>query len=163
MTGAASAHDNAPALGPAALLLEVRGVSKRFPGVLALSDIRLTLARGEVLALIGENGAGKSTLMKILAGIQKPDMGEILLDGHPVQLNSVRDAQTHGIALIHQELNLADNLDVGANLFLGREPRTFLRARSSARCRSAINKWSKTPRRFPPTLASSSWTSRRAA
>ncbi|RIK73799.1 MAG: D-xylose ABC transporter ATP-binding protein [Planctomycetota bacterium] len=126
MTGAASANDIPPPTGPAAPLLEVRGVSKRFPGVQALSDIRLALARGEVLALIGENGAGKSTLMKILAGVQPPDSGEILLDGRPVQLDSVRAAQAFGIALIHQELNLADNLDVGANLFLGREPRTAL-------------------------------------
>jgi ribose transport system ATP-binding protein len=126
MTGAASALDNPRPIDSAEPLLEVRGVSKRFPGVLALSDIRLSLARGEVLALIGENGAGKSTLMKILAGVQKPDTGEILLDGRPVQMDSVRAAQTLGIALIHQELNLADNLDVGSNLFLGREPRTAL-------------------------------------
>ena len=104
-------------------LLQVRSVSKRFPGVLALEDVSLTLARGEVVAVVGENGAGKSTLMKILAGVQTPDRGDILLDGARVEINSVRAAQRLGIALIHQELNLADNLSVAANIFLGREPR----------------------------------------
>ena len=104
-------------------LLQVASVSKRFPGVLALEDVSLTLARGEVLAVVGENGAGKSTLMKILAGVQTPDSGDILLDGAKVEIDSVRAAQRLGVALIHQELNLADNLTVAANIFLGREPR----------------------------------------
>ncbi|MCL4202765.1 MAG: sugar ABC transporter ATP-binding protein [Pirellulaceae bacterium] len=104
-------------------LLEVRSVTKTFPGVRALTDVHLRLYPGEVLALLGENGAGKSTLMKILAGIQQPDSGQILLDGQPIAIESVRAAADRGIALIHQELNLADNLDVGANIFLGREPR----------------------------------------
>ena len=104
-------------------LLEVRGLSKRFPGVQALKNVSLTLGRGEVLALIGENGAGKSTLMKILAGVQSPDEGKVLLEGHPARIGSVERALQLGVALIHQELNLADNLDVGANIFLGREPR----------------------------------------
>ncbi len=103
--------------------LEVRSVSKRFTGVRALHQVSLTLGRGEVLAVIGENGAGKSTLMKILAGVQEPDSGEILIEGRPVQIDSVRSAEHLGIALIHQELNLADNLDVASNIFLGREPR----------------------------------------
>ena len=106
-------------------LLEVRRVTKRFPGVLALHDVNLTLDSGQVLAVIGENGAGKSTLMKILAGVQPLDSGQILMNGKPVQIGSVRGALQHGISLIHQELNLADNLEVGANIFLGREPRTF--------------------------------------
>jgi len=106
----------------AAPLLEVGQVTKQFPGVKALQDVDLTLNRGEVLAVIGENGAGKSTLMKILAGVQPLDAGEIRIDGEPVQLQSVEVALAHGIALIHQELNLADNLDVGSNIFLGREP-----------------------------------------
>ena len=106
-------------------LLEVRSVSKRFPGVRALHEVSLSLGRGEVLAVIGENGAGKSTLMKILAGVQTPDAGEILLEGRRVSITSVRDAARLGIALIHQELNLADNLDVAANIFLGREPGRF--------------------------------------
>ena len=103
-------------------LLEVRGLGKRFPGVHALHEISLTLARGEVLAVIGENGAGKSTLMKILAGVQEPDSGEILVNGERVRFDNVRAAERAGIALIHQELNLADNLDVASNIFLGREP-----------------------------------------
>ncbi len=103
-------------------LLEVRRVTKRFPGVTALSEVSLTLGAGEVLALIGENGAGKSTLMKILAGVQEPDEGSLLIDGRVERVDSVQTAQRLGIALIHQELNLSDNLDVGANIFLGREP-----------------------------------------
>jgi len=113
---------NASANAP---LLEVRDVTKRFPGVTALERVCLTLQKGEVLALIGENGAGKSTLMKILAGVQEPDSGELRLDGQPVRLDSVESALRCGVALIHQELNLSDNLDVGANIFLGREPLRF--------------------------------------
>ncbi len=104
-------------------LLEARHLSKRFLGVQALSGVSLSLQRGEVLAVIGENGAGKSTLMKILAGVQCADEGELLLDGKAVEFASVGAAIGAGIALIHQELNLADNLDVGSNIFLGREPR----------------------------------------
>ena len=104
-------------------LLEVRDVSKRFPGVRALHEVSLSLVPGEVVAVIGENGAGKSTLMKILAGVQEQDTGEILIEGKAVRLDSVEAALDNGISLIHQELNLADNLDVGANIFLGREPR----------------------------------------
>ena len=107
---------------PEAPLLEVRGIDKSFPGVRALGEVDLTLHKRQVLALIGENGAGKSTLMKILAGVQPPDAGEILLDGEPVVIESTRAALDLGIALIHQELNLATNLSVGANVFLGREP-----------------------------------------
>src|SRR5687767_15070794 len=105
------------------MLLTVNAVSKRFPGVLALENVSLSLAAGEVLAVVGENGAGKSTLMKILAGVQQPDSGTISFEGRPVSIPSVRTAQRLGIALIHQELNLADNLTVAANIFLGREPR----------------------------------------
>ncbi len=106
-------------------LLEVRGIGKQFPGVRALHDVGFHLNGGEVLALLGENGAGKSTLMKILAGVQPPDSGEILLEGEAVRIDSVQDAMERGIALIHQELNLATNLSIGANIFLGREPRKF--------------------------------------
>ena len=106
-------------------LLEVRNLTKRFAGVTALRDVSLSVKRGEVHAVIGENGAGKSTLMKILAGVQAQDSGDILLDGKAVDLSSVQQALSLGIALIHQELNLADNLDVGANIFLGREPLRF--------------------------------------
>jgi ribose transport system ATP-binding protein len=103
-------------------LLEMRGISKRFPGVVALDNVSLAVGQGEVLALCGENGAGKSTLMKILGGVHQPDGGEILVDGKPVKITSVNDAMDLGIAFIHQELNVLDNLDVGANVFLGREP-----------------------------------------
>lgn len=102
-------------------LLDVRNITKEFPGVWALRGVSLELNRGEVLAVIGENGAGKSTLMKILAGVQSQAGGEIRVDGELVELRSVNDALDLGISLIHQELNLADNLDVAANIFLGRE------------------------------------------
>ena len=102
-------------------LLEMRGIGKRFIGVTALDGVSLSLHAGEVLALMGENGAGKSTLMKVLGGLHQPDSGEIRIDGQPVALDSVARAQELGIALIHQELMLAPNLDIAANLFLGRE------------------------------------------
>ncbi|MFO1052269.1 MAG: sugar ABC transporter ATP-binding protein [Planctomycetota bacterium] len=100
-----------------------RGISKSFPGVRALLGVDLHVGAGEVVALVGENGAGKSTLMKILAGVQSPDEGELQVDGETVEFGSVADAQARGIVLIHQELNLCDNLSVGANVWLGREPR----------------------------------------
>jgi ribose transport system ATP-binding protein len=102
-------------------LLSMRGIIKRFPGVLALGGVSLSLKGGEVLALMGENGAGKSTLMKILGGAQQPDEGEILLDGKAITIHDVREAKRLGIALIHQELMLAHNLDIAANIFLGQE------------------------------------------
>jgi len=106
---------------PPPTLLAMRGITKRFPGVVALQDVSLELFRGEVLSLMGENGAGKSTLMKILGGAQLPDEGEILLDGRPIVLHDVGEAKRSGIALIHQELMLARNLDIAANIFLGTE------------------------------------------
>src|SRR5882672_2828007 len=103
-------------------LLSMRSVSKRFPGVVALDKANLEIGRGEVVALVGENGAGKSTLMKILGGVCQPDSGEILFDHQPVTIPNVHHAIKLGIAFIHQELNVLDNLDVAANVFLGREP-----------------------------------------
>jgi len=103
-------------------LLQMHGIAKRFPGVIALDQVNLEVGKGEVLALCGENGAGKSTLMKILGGVYQPDAGEIKVDGQTVQINNVTDAMKLGIAFIHQELNVLDNLDVAANVFLGREP-----------------------------------------
>src|SRR3974377_635441 len=108
-------------MSESAPLLEVRGIRKEFPGVRALDGVSARLGRGEVLAVVGENGAGKSTLMKILAGIYRPDAGAILVDGRPVRLGDVTEALRLGISLIHQELNLAENLSVAANLYLGRE------------------------------------------
>jgi ribose transport system ATP-binding protein len=105
-------------------LLEMRGITKRFGGVVALDNVSLTVGRGEVVALIGENGAGKSTLMKVLGGVHTPDAGEVRVDGTPVRIRSARDASRLGVAFIHQELNVLDNLDVAANVYLGREPTT---------------------------------------
>src|SRR5580704_8320891 len=102
-------------------LLSMRGITKRFPGVVALDGVSLHLGRGEVLALMGENGAGKSTLMKILGGAHQPDAGQILLDDHPVLLHDIAEAKRRGVALIHQELMLAPNLDISGNIFLGNE------------------------------------------
>jgi ribose transport system ATP-binding protein len=102
-------------------LLEVRNIRKHFPGVQALDGVSLHVGAGEVLAIVGENGAGKSTLMKILAGIHCPDGGEMFMDGQPILADGVAGAMDRGIILIHQELNLAENLSVAANLFLGRE------------------------------------------
>ena len=115
-------------------LLHARGVSKAFPGVQALADVSIEVNAGEVLAVVGENGAGKSTLMKVLAGVYVPEQGAILLDAQPVSFRNVPDAERLGIVLIHQELNLAEEIDVAGNIFLGREPRTggFLRLISSS-------------------------------
>ena len=101
--------------------LTATGIDKRFPGVVALDGVSLTLAPGEVLAVVGENGAGKSTLMKILAGVYQPDAGGVELDGQRVHFDGPAEATRAGVVLIHQELNLAENLSVVDNLFLGRE------------------------------------------
>ncbi|HWE02665.1 MAG TPA: sugar ABC transporter ATP-binding protein [Tepidisphaeraceae bacterium] len=103
------------------ILLQMRGITKRFPGVVALQDVHLSLQAGEVLALMGENGAGKSTLMKILGGAHQPDAGEIFIARKPITLHGIADAKRQGIALIHQELMLAPNLDIAGNIFLGNE------------------------------------------
>lgn len=103
-------------------ILEMEGISKRFPGVVALDNVSLTVHTGENVALIGENGAGKSTLMKILGGAISRDNGTIKLDGQSVEIRSPREASALGIEFIHQELSVLDNLDIGANIFLRREP-----------------------------------------
>src|SRR4030095_2121219 len=103
-------------------MLEMSGISKRFPGVTALDSVQFSAGRGEVIALVGENGAGKSTLMKILAGIYMPDAGTIHLDGTLISIHSPKDSARLGIGTIHQELEVIDTLDVAANVFLGREP-----------------------------------------
>lgn len=104
-------------------MLEARGLVKRYPGVTALDHVDFAVAPGEVVALIGENGAGKSTMIKVLGGLVRPDEGQVLVDGNAVSFQSTADATRLGIGLIHQELNNLDNLDVAANVFLGREPR----------------------------------------
>jgi len=100
----------------------MRGIAKRFPGVVALDQVDFDVARGEIVALVGENGAGKSTLMKILAGLHRPDAGDIRIDGTPVQIEEPRTAARLGIAVIPQERETIDTLDVAGNIFLGREP-----------------------------------------
>jgi ribose transport system ATP-binding protein len=106
-------------------ILEVRGISKSFPGVRALKNVDLRIWPGEVHALMGENGAGKSTLMKILAGAYRPDSGAILLDGNPVQFRTPHEARLAGIGIIYQELTVAPNLTVSGNVFLGSELSRF--------------------------------------
>lgn len=143
----------ATSLEPAQLLLEMRGITKRFPGVAALQDVSLSLRAGEVLALMGENGAGKSTLMKVLGGAYLPDEGTVLVDGRPVTLRSVRDARRLGIALIHQELMLAPNLDIAANIFLGNEastPRLFAPVSRGAFSRRTTALLARVGLRVPP-------------
>jgi len=109
--------------GPAPIL-EMRGISKTFPGVKALNDVQLTIYPGEVHALMGENGAGKSTLMKILSGAYTADPGgEIRVNGQPVHITGPISAKSHGIAIIYQELSLSPNLTVAENIYLGREPK----------------------------------------
>jgi ribose transport system ATP-binding protein len=103
-------------------VLQLRGIHKRFPGVHALRGVSLDVYGGEVLALLGENGAGKSTLMRIIGGIEQPDSGDVLVAGARVVIGDVHAAASLGIAFIHQELNLLDNLDVAGNVLLGREP-----------------------------------------
>ena len=104
------------------ILLEMREIHKFFPGVHALNNCQFDLKAGEVHALIGENGAGKSTLMKILSGIYRKDAGEIYLDGKPVEIHDTQDAENYGISIIHQEINLMQDLSVAENIFIGREP-----------------------------------------
>jgi ABC-type sugar transport system ATPase subunit len=102
-------------------LLEIKNISKSFPGVKALNNVSLAVGRGQVMALVGENGAGKSTLMKILSGVYNMDMGQILLEGKPVDLSSPLKSQQLGISIIYQELNLLLNMNIAENIFLGRE------------------------------------------
>jgi ABC-type sugar transport system ATPase subunit len=103
-------------------VLTVNNVSKRFGGVHALNDVSLELFAGEVLALAGDNGAGKSTLIKIISGVLRPDEGTLWYNGAEAHFENPQQARAHGIETIYQDLALADNLDVGANVFLGREP-----------------------------------------
>jgi len=115
---------NVPAAAAPAIVM--RGITKRFPGVVALDDVTIEVAAGELRAICGENGAGKSTLMKILSGVQPPDEGALEVHGRPVRFQGTRAAERAGIAIIHQELALVEELSVAANVFLGREKRTPL-------------------------------------
>jgi ABC-type sugar transport system ATPase subunit len=166
--------------------LELRDIGKTYPGVTALGGVSLAVSRGEVVGLIGENGAGKSTLMKVLGGVVAPSSGAIVIDGAERAALTVPESLRAGFAFVHQELNLFENLDVAANVFIGREPLTGGRcgwstARGSGRrwsrccagwpstsgprrrwpsCRSRSGRWSRSRRRSRSTRGSSSWTSR---
>ena len=104
------------------VILEARNITRRYPGTVALQSVNFLVFRNQVNVLIGENGAGKSTLMRILAGVEQPDEGELLLEGAPIELRSPRDAARHGISIVHQELSVLPNLDIAENIFAGREP-----------------------------------------
>jgi simple sugar transport system ATP-binding protein len=103
-------------------LLEVRSLSKHFGAVQALNDLSMSVHPGEVVALAGDNGAGKTTLIKAISGVYRPTGGEILLKGETVNFSTPQEAREKGIETIYQDLALADNLTIGANIFLGREP-----------------------------------------
>ena len=105
------------------IILTMKGIDKRFPGVHALNQVDLEIRKGEVLALMGENGAGKSTLMKVLTGIYHKDEGTITYEGREVEYNNPREAQNDGIVIVHQELNMVGHLTVAQNIFIGREPK----------------------------------------
>jgi simple sugar transport system ATP-binding protein len=111
-------------MGEAAPVIELRGIEKRFPGVVANHDVHLSALPGEVHAIVGENGAGKSTLMNVLYGLQRPDRGEIVVRGEAVRMASPADAIRLGIGMVHQHQKLADNLSVVENVIIGAEPRS---------------------------------------
>ena len=122
-----------PTNGAAAPVLELRGVTKRFPGVVALDDVSIEVRRHEVIGLIGENGAGKSTLLKILSGVYQQDEGELLVRGEPARFRGPRDAARAGIGIVHQEQSLVGSVSVAENLLLGAEGRSV---------RAGIYRWS---------------------
>jgi ribose transport system ATP-binding protein len=134
------------------LILSVQEISKHFPGVQALQQVSLDFRTEEVHVIMGENGAGKSTLMKILAGIYKPDQGKIILDGKEVEIENPVKAQQLGINLISQELNIAGNLTVAENIFMGNEPHKYYldnREKINTEAAEALNKLGAT---FPVTI-----------
>ncbi|MBP2171292.1 simple sugar transport system ATP-binding protein [Erwinia toletana] len=106
-------------------LLDIRGVSKFFPGVKALDNVSFSIRRGEIMALLGENGAGKSTMIKVLTGVYQRDTGTVTLDGQAINPHNTAQAQQIGIGTVYQEVNLLPNMSVADNLFIGREPRRF--------------------------------------
>ena len=108
---------------PGKVLLEMKGIGKTFPGVKALQGVSLTVREGQVHALLGENGAGKSTLIKILSGAYTKDEGQIFFEGKPVEIRAPQDAQALGISTIYQEFNLARDLTIAENIFLGHLPK----------------------------------------
>ena len=104
-------------------ILEMKGITKIFPGVKALDQVDFDLKRGEVHALLGENGSGKSTLIKVLGGIHKAEEGEIFIDGEKAEIEGVHDADKYGVSIVHQELSFAPDMTVGENIFMGKEPK----------------------------------------
>ena len=117
-------------------LLQITGVTQTFPGVRALDDVDFSARAGEVHALMGENGAGKSTLIKVLTGVYQRDAGEVVFDGKPVHIHSPKQAESHGISTVYQEVNLLPQLSVAENICLGRQPKT-----------AGILSWSKAKKR----------------
>jgi len=111
---------------PGRSIVEMRGITISFPGVLALDHVDFSLRSGEIHALMGENGAGKSTLIKTLAGVHRPDAGQVLLDGAPTVFHGPADARDAGIAVIYQEPTLFPDLSIAENIFMGRQPRRAL-------------------------------------
>jgi ribose transport system ATP-binding protein len=126
MTATTDVTPTSPTPSPGKVLLEMKGIGKTFPGVRALEGVSLTVREGQVHALLGENGAGKSTLIKILSGAYHKDEGQILFDGKPVEIRGPQDAQALGISTIYQEFNLARDLTIGENIYLGHLPRKGL-------------------------------------
>src|SRR5215213_4202455 len=106
---------------PGVPVLEARGITKKFPGVIANEDVNLTLQSGEILALLGENGAGKSTLMNVIYGLYQPTEGEIWVKGKPVKMNNPNDAIRLGIGMVHQHFQLVPVMTVAENVMLGSE------------------------------------------
>ena len=135
-------------------MLEADGVSKSFGITVALDDVSVTFSTGEIHALLGENGAGKTTLTRIIAGVESPDSGEIRFAGDAIAHASPAAALSLGIGLIHQELSLIPALSVGANVFLGREPRTARGRSTTARSTAVPRKSSATS--VPPVTAPTS-------
>lgn len=125
------------------VVVEMRGISKTFPGVKALDNVDFELRKGEVMALLGENGAGKSTLMKVLSGIYTKDDGKIFLGGTEMTQYSQKIARENGVAIIHQELNMCGHLTVKDNIFLDREPTKYGildNKKNEKRCRDYIKR-----------------------
>nr|WP_267883114.1 MULTISPECIES: ABC transporter ATP-binding protein [Streptomyces] len=133
--------DGTPSAGTATSAVELRGITKRFPGVVANHDINLTVRTGTVHALMGENGAGKSTLMKILYGMQKPDEGTIAINGEPCEFNTPGDAISRGIGMVHQHFMLADNLTVWENVVLGGENLHGIGAKAKAKIKEISDQY----------------------
>ena len=170
--------ETAQVLPPDQPVAALQGVTKSFGGTVAVRDVSVALHAGEVLALLGENGAGKSTCVKLLAGVYRPDAGEVVLDGQPVQLAAPLDAQRHGIAVMHQHPGLFPDLSVAENIAIGhgtaarlglldrarmREDADRLlamvgwavvRRRGSAGCAAPSSSWSRSPARCQCALGS---------